>query len=627
MFLSRLIGGRSPRAETSSGWWQPLLDAGYIRLARESEPQSGEAALSYHAWYRAIALIAQKVAAVPKHLLRRTGSPPNEGKERARDHTVYKLVNERANSEQTAFQFWLQMAGHVPSRGNGYAAIWRERGVVTELIPMDPDRTYPVRYDGQLWYVVYPFGHQGDGIKIRPEDVLHFRGFGFDGICGYPVWSKAAEEIGLAKSQRKLEAARYKNSGRPAMLLQTDAKLNDATRERLRADWERMHVGLDNAGKTAILDNGLKATSVSMTAEDLEQAGATQMSIVAISNYTGVPVSKLGGGGRSYASQEQEDQAFVNDGLDFYFNVFEDEASSKLLTDEERAAGYEVKANREALLRPATRDKFEVLRIATAGKPIMTQNEARKQIDLPPAEEEGADELGTPLNMGQGGIDNQPNDPASDGPGRPESEDPPPETGGELAEARRAAMVHATKKMVKRVAFHANRAAKDGSRFMAFVAELRVDHRAVFRSEFGPAEQVAGVKPGEAADYLLETLILELNTVAGEATEKTLAAKVAALTADQAVRLPKELVHIFLEDSEAVARPPAIAQPVVNVNVAKPDPIVVNVSVPKPDVPVINVQVPEARPPIVNVQVPDDRGPKTKTAKKKKDGTWEIREE
>lgn len=551
----------SPTAAESGGWWQPFEKAGLIQTSDDGEPASGEGSLSYHAWFRAISLIAQKVAQVPKHLLRRVTTDAGEGKERAREHPVYELVGDRANAEQTAFQFWLQMAGHVPSRGNAYAALWRENGRVTELIPMNPDRTHPVRKDGKLWYVVFPFGHEGDGIRLLPSEVLHFKGWGFDGLCGYPVWAKAKDEIGLARGHQKMQSARYKNSGRPAMLLETDAKLSDPAKQRLREDWERMHVGLNNAGKTAILDNGLKAKTVGMTAEELEQAGAAQMSLVAISNYTGVPVSKLGGSGRSYASQEQEDQAFIGDGLDFWLNVFEDECGAKLLTVEERAAGYEVKANREALLRPAIKDKFEVLRIATAGKPVMTQNEARRQLDLPPAEEPDADRLLTPLNMGQGGKANTPNDNADPGPGRPEGSadartlprrDPAART------AAAAALKTSAKKLVKRVAFHAARASKDGAKFMAFLETIRA-HRDVFRAEFAPGEAMAEVAnangqqlTGHAADWLLAALEQEFTAVSNDATPKTLESAVAALIADQQVRLPKETVHVFLEaDDEA----------------------------------------------------------------------------
>lgn len=566
MLLNRLLNpprssatrARSSLAAAATGWWQPFAQAGLINFDQDSDPHTAEGALAYHAWYRAISLIAQKVAAVPKHLYRRTETAGGEGKERARGHPVYDLVNGRANAEQTAFQFWLQMAGHVPSRGNAYAAIWREGGRVTELLPMDPDRTHPVRKGGALWYVVFPFGAEpgAQGIRLRPDEVLHFRGFGNDGLAGYPVWAKAAQEIGLATGQRKLEASRYKNSGRPSMLLMTDAKLEDKVKTRLREDWERMHVGLDNAGRTAILDNGLKAQAVSLSAEELGAAGAMQMSLVAISNFTGVPPSKLGASGRNYASQEQEDTAFVADGLDFYLNLFEDESSAKLLSDQERAQGYEVKANREALLRPSIKDKFDVLRIATAGKPVMTQNEARKRLDLPPSEEEDADKLLTPLNMGTGGIANDPADPADAGPGRPKGSrtDATKPTGNPaIRAAAETALLTSAKKLVKRVAFHATRAAKDGAKFMAFLGTIRT-HADVFRAELLAGEEAATAAngdgrslKGQAADWLLATIEQEYGTVANEATPKTLAAAVAALVADQEVRLPKETVHIFLE--------------------------------------------------------------------------------
>lgn len=572
MLLSRLLNRPRPKATgpgasngaAANGWWQPFVQAGLVSVGDEGDPapSSGEGALAYHAWYRAISLIAQKCASVPKHLYRRTDSAAGEGKVRVRDHLVNRLVSDRANAEQTAFQFWLQMAGHVPSRGNAYAAIWREGGQVTELLPMDPDRTHPVRKDGRLWYVIFPFGHEGDGFRLKTEDVLHFRGWGHDGLVGYPVWAKARDEIGVALGNQKLQAARYKNSGRPSLLLETENKLDDKAKTRLRDDWERMHVGLNNAGRTAILDNGLKAKVVSMTAEELEQAGAAQLSIAAISNYTGVPASKLSATGRNYASQEQEDLSFVCDGLDFYLNVFEDEAAAKLLTDAERASGFEVKANREALLRPDIKAKHEAARIAGGGRPWKTPNEIRLDFDMAPSEEEDAGKLLVPLNMGQGGRQNAPNDSADPGPGRPEGGSAGARTAArridpEVRAAAETALKTSAKKLVKRVAFHANRAAKDSARFMAFLDGLRAQHAAVFRAELLAAEETAAAAngdgkslKGQGADWLFETVYLEFTTVSNEATPKTLAASVAALVADQEVRLPKDLAHILLESTD-----------------------------------------------------------------------------
>lgn len=554
-----------------------------ISPATETEsgiPVTAEGAFAFHAWYRAVSLIAQKCAAVPKHLYRTTKlASGQKGRERAESHPVYRLVRGKANAEQTAFQFWLQMAGHTASRGNAYAYLWRPAGEIEELIPVDPDRTHPVRRDGELWYVVFPFGEQGDGRKLRASEVLHFRGFGFDGLSGYPVWEVAAQEVGLARANRKLAATRFTNSGRPSMILQADRKLPKETKRRILSEWEGMHVGLDNAGKTAILDDGLKAQPISMSAEELDQSGASQMSLVAISNYTGVPVTKLGGQ-KAYTSPEQEDRAFINDGLDFYLNLFDDESTDKLLTEDERnVGGYEVKSNREALLRPDTKTKFDVLRSAVAGKPILTQNEAREQIDMPPSEEDGADELGTPLNMGQGGADNQPDNVADTPPGRPPDgttplpdaqpgenvEDGTQEDTNAAArsavaavaarEAARFALAHAAARMVKRAGLAACAAAEGGSSsFVKFLASFTKDNRQVFKSEFASAERIARAvsaddnpKPGDVAEWCLAAVAAGYEKLCDSATEKTIAAKAIAEYARQLLAFPQDAASVFVE--------------------------------------------------------------------------------
>lgn len=556
---------QSPRAGTIEGGNWDLVDVrtgALITAGTETEtgePISAEGALSYHAWYRALSLIATKSAAVPKLLYKPS---VKGGQEEIPDHDVYKIVNRRANSEQTAFQFWLQMTGHVASRGNGYAVIYRDpfRKLPTELIPLDPDKTHPVRKAGKLWYVCFPFGEQGEGFRELAENMLHFKGWGFDGLVGYPIWEIAANEIGLARGERKLVASRFKNSGRPSIILQTDMKLPDKAKHRIREDWERLHVGLDNAGKTAVLDGGLKATPIALNAEELGQSAASQMSIVAISNFTGVPVSKLGGP-KSSQSQEQEDRSFIADGLDFYLNLEDDEATSKLLTLDEQDKGLSVISDREAILRPDIKTKFEILRIAGAGRAILTPNECREQIGYPPSEEKDADKLLTPLNMGKGGSFNQPRDNADDSPGRPkgdgaesEGEDVEDEQLAAAREAARYALAHSSTRMIKRLGAGAKSAANKGTgAYMAWLPLIREQHVLVFRQEFDSAERITAAlsgesrpKRGEAAEYLLETLIKDWENLADVYTPAKLAAGAESFYRDQLARLPQQIVNVFL---------------------------------------------------------------------------------
>lgn len=558
MFLHRLLRTRTtPRSEPAAaaggaGWWQPFLTAGYAREAGETEPTTPEESLCYHAWYRAISLIASKCASVPRHLL----APDGAGKRRDLTHPVYSTVNGRVNEEQTAFQFWLQMGGHVPSRGNGYAAIYRDRDN-TELLPLDPDWTYPMRKDGVLWYVAFPFGYEGDGIRILPRDILHFRGFGFDGLVGYPVWKKAAEEVGLGRAQRRLEKSRYANDGRPSLMLMTEQRLDDKARNRLMEDWTKMHVGVDKRFRTAILDAGLKAEPVSMDAEELGQDGALQMSLVAIANYTGVPPSKLGAN-KTYASQEQEDGAFVSDCLDFWLSVFDDESSAKLLTDQERKDGYEVKANREALMRATRKDKFETLLKATAGKPFMTQNEARRQIDLPASPEEDADKLLVPLNMGQGGFDNQPDNPADPGPGRPTDTSRSAYTpSAAVRRGVRRVIEYTAARLVRRAAAQANRAAAKPEEFLAWVDSFRQKEAAAFAGELHEVRNLAAAtKPSiitaptdGVAAFLLDGIHGRYDRLAQSTSANKLAEAVAVEARHQEGALPAAIANFLLGET------------------------------------------------------------------------------
>lgn len=442
MFLSRAIAKANatratvqvlnPRAASSTPAEMDIADfrtgqilSGAVET-ETGEPMTAEAGYNYHAWYRAISLIAQKCASVPKYVYVPDPAQP-EGRRRDLQHFAHKLVNIQANEEQTAFDFWLQMAGHVASRGNGFALLWRitTGGPPLELIPMDPDLTYPVREGGKLWYVCYPFGMgEGEkGFREPAENVLHFKGFGFDGLTGYPVWEVAAQELGLARAERKMEATRYRNGGRPSMILESPTKLPVPVKRRIIEDWERMHVGLNNAGRTAILDGGMKANPIAMDAEELGQTGAAQMSILAIANYTGVPVSKLGGG-KSYANQEHEDRAFVADGLDFYLNALDTQATFKLLPEPDRVKGAKVESDREALIRTDTKTLYETIRTGTAGRPVLTPNEGRAKLGLPRDPDPLSDKLLNPLNMGQGGEANEPENVADAGPGRPTDDTP-----------------------------------------------------------------------------------------------------------------------------------------------------------------------------------------------------------
>src|SRR5690606_35546941 len=115
-----------------------------------------------------------------------------------------------------------------------------------------------------------------------------------------------------------------KNNGRPSVLLSTEQILPDGTKKNLAESWGRQYAGADNAGKTAVLDRGLKAQPLSFSNEQTQLVALMQASVRDVANFTGVPASKLGDPtGRNYSTLDQESLAWLDEGLDPWFVCWE----------------------------------------------------------------------------------------------------------------------------------------------------------------------------------------------------------------------------------------------------------------------------------------------------------------
>lgn len=555
-FLTDLLSsGRQPTSPRAATPENPRFDLNspdaWDALGAErsatGEPVSADSALTFGAWYRGVSMLARDAAKTPCVVFREAKGR----KEVDRNHPAYQLLRWRPNELQTAFHFKQAIYGHAINRGNGYAHIRRAGGVdPVELLILDPDQTDPV-FDksGRLWYVTtLPTGEER---KLFPEDVFHVRGFGFDGVRGYPAFQFARDTIGLGQAQQKYKAIRYRNAARPSVVLEAPGPIKTESRKALREEWEKMHTGLENSHRTAILDNGLKANKLTFTAEEMQEVENAGLTIRDAANFLGIPSSKLGDtSGIKYASKEQDDQGYLDDGLDYWFHSVEDEARDKLLTEKEKKAeSHSVLYDRASLIRTDLTAKTQYWRTATAGRPWATPNDARHAFDMPPDDSPDSDELLNPLNMGKGGPDNVDADPNP----------PPKREKGTAAHgpvdltavraAAKLALADVGRRMVKRIGLSAMRAAKKPGEFMAWVESIRGDDGPVVREAMTPAEAMAGavgstVKPGEAAGWLVETLVLEFNTAAGEVSAKGLETKIAAVVAEQEQRLPNELTEI-----------------------------------------------------------------------------------
>jgi HK97 family phage portal protein len=309
-----------------------------------------ETALTYSAMWRGTTLISRDVGKLPLHVFRRDRE--RGGRSVAIDHPAYQLLRHKPNDAMTAMVFRQTLQGHAILDGNGYAFIWRNgAGEPIELSILSPRQVTPVRANGVLWYV-YQF-LDGSVRKIPYTDILHIKGFSFDGLLGYNLIHKARESLGWAMAMQTYGSTFFRNGARPSVILQTPNKLSTKGAANLRESWERMHSGLENSHRTAVLEEGLTAKTLSVDARDAQLIDQLKFTYVEVANWLGLPPHKVGGEGvTAYASLEQENQAYLDEGLDPWLVTWEEECRDKLMTEAEKACdSVYVLFDRRALVR------------------------------------------------------------------------------------------------------------------------------------------------------------------------------------------------------------------------------------------------------------------------------------
>lgn len=471
---------------------------------------SAGTSLRYAPVWRAVSLIAMDVGKLPMLVYRRQDG----GKERTPEHPAYGLLRYAPNGEMSALSFRQTLQAHVLLRGNGYAYILRDgAGRPMELWPLDPDAVTPVRADGRLWYVYRR--PDGTSTKLEGGNVLHVRGLGWNGLQGFGVIEMAADSLGMGMGAQRYTAKFFANGARPGVVLEHPEKLSVDAQKALREGWERMHQGLDNAHRTVVLAEGMKASTLSLTAQDAQLLETMRFGILEVANWFGVPPHKLGDASRtSYNSLEQENLAYLAEALDGWLCVWEGEAREKLLTEREKAAdSHVVEFVRQALLRTDLRTRGAYYRMALGNRPWMTPDEARAAENMNARGGE-AGELRDPTNNfagGGGGGGDEGTEGGGEGEGsRGAAPGTDEERMGRAREAARQGIQDACTRMARRLATHAQRAARTREDLVDFLAGMEQDHGEVIARAVGPAAVTMAELRGEAPAAVTSAVVREV---------------------------------------------------------------------------------------------------------------------
>ncbi|MCR4704624.1 MAG: phage portal protein [Lachnospiraceae bacterium] len=318
-------------------------------------------AMQMTAVYACVRILSEAIAGLPLHLYHYL---EDGGKEKALDHPLYMLLHDEPNPEMSSFVFRETLMTHLLLWGNAYAQIIRNgKGDVVALYPLMPNRMTVDRDEkGQLYYS-YQMSNTdaptmlGGTVILKPADVLHIPGLGFDGLVGYSPIAMAKNAIGLAIATEEYGARFFANGATPGGILEYPGVIKDP--EKVRESWNRGFSGSQNAGKVAILEQGMKYTPITISPEQAQFLETRKFQTNEIARIFRVPPHMIGDLDRStFSNIENMSREFVTYTLDPWIGRLEASMHRSLLTEDEKKA-YTIKFNVEGLLRGDYKSRME----------------------------------------------------------------------------------------------------------------------------------------------------------------------------------------------------------------------------------------------------------------------------
>lgn len=343
-----------------------------------------KSAMSVPAVASAVELIAEAVGTLPVKMFVRNA----KGKDADPAHPAFRLAHDESNDWTSAAELRTQLTHDaLLNDEGGFALANRVGDRVIEFIRLDPSTVTPKldETSGEPFFVVREGRRQ---VRYHYRDVLHIEAFGSTA----PI-TRARNAIGLAMSLEQHAARLFANGARPSGLLSTDQQLGDTALKNVLAMWTATHGGSDNAGKPAILPNGMQWTPLSLNSVDAQFEQMRRFQTEEIARAFRVPPTMLFDLVRgTWSNTEEMGHQFLTYTLRPWLDAWEWAYARVLLTAEERAERFFEFVTDDLLTVSFAQRATSYGQYRSMG--VMTANEVRAGLNLPPLP--GGDVLGSP---------------------------------------------------------------------------------------------------------------------------------------------------------------------------------------------------------------------------------------
>jgi HK97 family phage portal protein len=371
--------GRSLSAPAGGGGWMRILES-FTGAWQRDVVVSRTAVLAYHAVFACMTLIASDVAKLRVKLVEFSDGVWSET-----TNSAYSPVLRKPNRFQTRNQFWENWILSKLSSGNTYALKERDaRGVVKALYILDPDRVEPlITNDGGVYYRLSTDNLAGiadPDVVVPASEIIHDR---FNCLFHPLVGLSPIYASGLAATQglqiQNSSAKFFGNGSKPGGLLIAPTKIDQADADRLKDYWDNNFSG-ENAGKIAVLGNGLKYEALAVKATDAQLIEQLKWTSEVVCSTFHVPPYKIGVGALpTYNNVQALNVEYYSQCLQSLIEAIETCLDEGLGTGEKLGTEFDI----DNLLRMDGVTQMQVLK---EGAGILKIDEMRAKLDKKPTE-------------------------------------------------------------------------------------------------------------------------------------------------------------------------------------------------------------------------------------------------